>query len=165
MGWLLGGFVGWSVGWLVGLLDGGLVGWLWVGCLVNGSIGYWVPSSVILWNGGSLCRSVSRSFIRIVSGPFGWSIGRLFSCVVESCAWSVFRSLCRLGSEWAGWLVDSFVGFRSVGGLVGQLIWSVGSVSWCVGCFFGGLVSWWVAWLVACAGQAVSESFGQSVNW
>ena len=167
--WMVGGMVGWwfcwmvseLVGWWICWMVGWLAGWLWAGCLVNGSIGYWVLSSVIWWNSGLLCRSVSRSFIRIVSGPFDWSIARLFGCVVESCAWSVFRSVCCLGSGWGGWLVDSFVCFRSVGGLVGQLIWSVGSVSWCVGCFSGGLVSWRVAWLVACVGQAVSESFGE----
>ena len=87
-----------------------LVGWLWVGGLVNGSIGYWIPSSVVLWAGGSLCRSailwsvgrlvaqvfggfVCRPFVRITSGSFGWSIVWLClahgQSVGQSVAWAV----------------------------------------------------------------------------
>ena len=87
-----------------------LVFWLWVGCLVNGSIGYWIPSSVVWWDGGSLCWSailwsvgrlvgqvfggfVCRPFVQITSGSFGWSIVWLClahgQSVGQSVAWAV----------------------------------------------------------------------------
>ena len=102
---------------------GGLVGWflVWVECLVNGSIGYWIHSSVVWWGSGSLRlsailwsvgrlvgqafgglfgRSVGRSFVRVVRRSFGWWIGRLFSRAVKSCAWSFGLSL----RQWMDWL-------------------------------------------------------------
>ena len=83
-----------------------------VGCLVNGSIGYWIPSSVVWRDGGSLCQSgILWSVGRLVGQVFGglsavrsdnqgfvWLVDR----VVVSCAWSVGRPVCRLGSGWIG---------------------------------------------------------------
>ncbi len=98
---------------------GGLVGWflVWVGCLVNGSIGYSIHSSVVCWDSGSLRLSAilwsvgrlvgqafgelfGRSVVRIVRGSFGWWIGRLFGRAVKSCAWSDGLSL----GQWKDWL-------------------------------------------------------------
>ena len=62
------------------MIDVLLVGWLRVGCLVNGSIGYWIASSVVWWDGGSLCRSaILWSVGRLVGQVFGGlSVGRSF---------------------------------------------------------------------------------------
>ena len=90
------------VDWLVGFL-------VWVGCLVNGSIGYWIHSSVVWWDSGSLRlsailwsvgRLVGQSVVRIVRGSFGWWIGGLFGRAVKSCAWSVGLS----HGQWMDWL-------------------------------------------------------------
>ena len=76
------GCVGWEVGWSgVWCLDC-LVGFLvWVGCLVNGSIGYWIHSSVVWCDSGSLrlsaiLWSVGRLVGQALGRLFGWSVGR-----------------------------------------------------------------------------------------
>ena len=98
------------VDWLVGFL-------VWVGCLVNGSIGYWIHSSVvwcdsgssrlsaILWSVGRLVGQAlgglfGQSVVRIVRGSFRWWIGRLFGRTIKSCAWSIGLSL----GQWMDWL-------------------------------------------------------------
>ena len=76
------GCVGWEVGWSgVWCLDC-LVGFLvWVGCLVNGSIGYWIHSSV-WWDSGSLRLSaILWSVGRLVGRSIVWTIGRWVSLV------------------------------------------------------------------------------------
>ncbi len=78
--------------------------------MVNGSTGFWIPSSVVWRDGGSLCQSailwsvgrlvgqvfggfVYRPFVPITSGWFGWSI--VWLCLVhgrsvsQSVAWAV----------------------------------------------------------------------------
>ena len=93
-----------------------LVGFLvWVGCLVNGSIGYWIHSSVwwdsgslrlsaILWSVGTLVGQAlgglfGQSVVRIVRGSFRWWIGRLFGRTIKSCAWSIGLYL----GQWMDW--------------------------------------------------------------
>ena len=108
LGQSFGAFLDCMVDWLVGFL-------VWFGCLVNGSIGYWIHSSVVWWDSGSLRLSAilwsvgrlvgqafgglfGRSFVRIVRRSFGWWI----DCLVVrlSCAWSVGLSL----GQWMDWL-------------------------------------------------------------
>ena len=53
---------------------------VWVGCLVNGSIGYWIHSSVVWWDSGSLhlsaiLWSVGRLVGQALGGLFGRSVG------------------------------------------------------------------------------------------
>ena len=81
--------------------------------------------------------------------------------MAEYYAWSVGQSVAWGVDGLAAWLMASLV-CRSVGGSVGHLVcWLLlcGLVDWLFalltdgfGCFMG--------WLVACVGQAVSESFG-----
>ena len=77
---------------------------------------------------------------------FGGMVGRCVSRLVCGRVLHMFgQSNCRLYGVWAGWTVD----------VVGR------TVGWCISCFFGGLVGWWVA----CVGQAVGELSGRSVDW
>ena len=66
-----------------------------------------------------------------------------------------------LGGGWVGWMVDGVIGLW-VGRLVCWLF-LCGLVGWLFALLtdgFGCFMCWWVAWLVACVGQVVSESFG-----
>ena len=64
-----------------------LVGFLvWVGCLVNGSIGYWIHSSVVWCDSGSLRLS---AILWLVGRLVGQSVGRSDSPRV---VWLVNRS-------------------------------------------------------------------------
>ena len=76
-----------------------LVGFLvWVGYLVNGSIGYWIHSSVVWCDSGSLrlsaiLWSVGRLVGQALGGLFGRSVGcsdspRVVSLVDRSIVWS-----------------------------------------------------------------------------
>ena len=76
------------VDWLVGVL-------VWVRCLVNGSIGYWIHSSVVWCDSGSLrlsaiLWSVGRLVGQAFGGLFGQSVGHSDSPRV---VWLVDRSI------------------------------------------------------------------------
>ena len=72
------------VDWFVGVL-------VWVRCLVNGSIGYWIHSSVVWWDSGSLRLSaILWSVGRLVGQAFGGLFGRSDSPQV---VWLVDRSI------------------------------------------------------------------------
>ena len=89
--------------------------------MVNGSIGYWIPSSVVWWDGGS-CQSailwsvgrlvgqvfggfVCRPFVRTTSRSFGWSI--VWLCLAHGR--SVGQSVAWAVDELVEWLMASLV--------------------------------------------------------
>ena len=92
-GRLDGPALGQSFGALLDCLVDWLVGFLvWVGCLVNGSIGYWIHSSVVWWDSGLLRPSAIL-----------WSVGRL---VGQAFGGLFGRSVVRSDSPYVIWLVD-----------------------------------------------------------
>ena len=102
--WMVGGIIGLWVCWMASEL----FGWLWVRYLVNGSIGYWVPSSVVWWDGASSCRSASL-----------WSVGSLVGQAFGGC-----HSFIHSDSQRAVRLVDCLFVWLSLahGQSVGQPI-------------------------------------------